>query len=169
MIKQFIATAAIAVFGFASTASAHHVPNQPFVQAESELLLEAVVETGHRVAVDAPICQKPGLLGAATSRRALIICEQAHGGNLVELADTIRHEAIHLIQYCKGRNGGATIATLYPEHAEDSVRYAVEVLHFGGQGYESHQIVREAEARALAHVWDETEIADQLRRTCSID
>ena len=167
MIKSFIATAAIAVFGFASAASAHHVSHQPFVQSESEQLLTVVEETGHRILVDPqPFCSKDGLMGAASSAKDLIICETNHQGDLDELSDTIRHEVLHLAQFCKARAHGSTHALLLPDSTDDVQEYAVNELHFVGLGYEESSMLGENEARVLAHALDEWQVAEILVQEC---
>jgi len=157
----------LAIFGFASAAFAHHVEQQPFVASESRLLLDAVRRTGHQILVNDKTCEeKAGLFGAATNRKQLLICVDNHKGDADELADTIRHEALHLVQMCKGRSGGATIALLAPEDREQFLNDAVTWLHMPVSSYPSSQHHVEAEARVLAHHLDEHQVAQLLVKFC---
>lgn len=158
----------LVIFGCASAAFAHHVPQQPFVESESVGLLNVVKATGHKVFIDqGPCLEKKGIFGFATFSRALVICTKAHGNNGAELADTIRHEALHLAQFCKGRRNGATLALLSPDIIEESRRIAVE-LHMPVDSYKPSQRDSEAEARAAAHVLDEHQVAGILIKECGL-
>ena len=156
------------IFGFASAAFAHHVPQQPFVESESVALLNVVKATGHKVFIDVGPCLKEkGLFGFASTRGALVICTEAHGENKAELADTIRHEALHLAQFCKGRKSGATAALLAPDIIDESRRIAID-LHMPVSSYEPHKRDSEAEARAGAYALDEHEVAGILIKECGL-
>jgi len=158
----------LAIFGFASAAFAHHVPQQPFVESESVGLLRVVKATGHKVFLDVGPCkEEKGLLGFATRTGALVICAEAHGNNKAELADTIRHETLHLAQFCKGRRVGATAGLLAPGLIEESRNIAVE-LHMPVDRYKPAQRDLEAEARAAAYTLDEKDIAALLIKECKV-
>jgi len=166
MIKSFIATAAVAVLGFASAANAHHWAQQPFVEAESQLVLNAVRATGHNVLLNQGPCQeKDGLMGFATMNGFLVICAENHKGDMDELADTIRHEALHLAQFCKARRTGEDL--LFPEHEDSHIELAQTELHWHILGYDTEQWAREAEARVAAQVLDEYQVAQIIRQECS--
>jgi len=159
----------LAIFGFASAAFAHHVPQQPFVESESVGLLNTVQATGHEVFVDGGMCnQGNGILGYATTSGELVICAKNHGNDMDELADTIRHEALHLVQFCKGRRNGATAALLVPQHAQGNLDYAINHLHMPEGQYEARQHYAEGEARVLAYSLDEHEVANLLIEECGI-
>jgi len=158
----------LAIFGFASAAFAHHTPKQPFVESESVALLRVVQATGHKVFLDVGPCkEKKGLYGFASTRGALVICTEAHGNNKAELADTVRHEALHLAQFCKGRKHGATSALLAPGLIQESRELAVD-LHMPVKAYEPHKRDSEAEARAMAHLLEEEQIARLLIAHCGV-
>ena len=175
-MKDFFSKAAttaltgLAIFGFASAAFAHHVDQQPFVPHESALLLDAVERTGHQIYSGGEICTKHGngILGVATTGRQLVICVANHRGNNTEMADTLRHEAIHLVQFCKGRRHGATSALLVPEDKEHFLNAAANWLHMPMDSYPESNHYSEAEARVLAHALDEVEIANLLVKECGI-
>lgn len=158
----------LAVLGFASSAVAHHIPQQQFVQSKSDRLLETVIATGHSVRLDPELCKrKEGLFGAAIpSEKALVICVKRHGNDLNELADTIRHETIHLAQFCKARKRGATAALLNPEFIGQYQQVAEQYLHMPTSSYQSERIAGESEARVLAHQLDEYQVAALLRNEC---
>lgn len=158
----------LAIFGFASAAFAHHVQRQPFVESESAALLKVVQATGHRVFIDAGPCKEDKkLYGFATTKSALVICTEAHGDNKTELADTIRHEALHLAQFCKGRNHGATSALLAPKRIQENRELAVE-LHMPISSYRPQARDSEAEVRAMAHVLEEEQVATLLIKHCGL-
>ena len=111
---------------------------------------------------------KSGAYGYATSKFQLLLCVKNHKGDTVELADTIRHELIHIAQYCKAaRTGASDAALLYPAHSDGFIAYAQEQLHWHILGYDTKDWGNEAEARSLAHLLNEKEVAYLLRRNCS--
>jgi len=162
----------LAIFGFASAAFAHHAPQQPFIEEESLALLNVVRATGHRVYLDqGPCLTEKGLMGFATSTGALVICTKAHGDDMDELADTIRHEAFHLAQFCKGRKAGTPDGrglTILPELEDQNIEIAQEVLHWHILGYEPGKWATEAEARVVAHALEEEQIAAILVDECGV-
>ena len=162
------ALAGCVIFGFASAAFAHHVPHQPFVAEETKLLLNTVKATGHQVHVDkGPCLEGNAMMGFAANNGLLVICAKNHGNDVDELADTVRHEAFHLAQFCKARKKGATGALIMPDVIEQSRSLAL-TLHMPVNAYPVHQRDMEAEARAAAHVLDEVEIAALLVKECGV-
>lgn len=159
----------LVIFGFASAAFSHHPTRQPFVEEETKLLLDAVKATGHHVVLDEGPCKTAGngMFGAATTDGILLVCAKNHGGDLVELADTIRHEAFHLAQFCKGRKHGATSALIVPDVIESSRALALE-LHMPVNAYAPDSRDLEAEARAAAHLLEEAEVAALLVKECGV-
>ena len=156
----------LAIFGFASAAFAHHVDKQPFVPHESALLLDALVRTGHQLYNKHPLCDK-GVLGVASTQKQLLVCVENHQeGDYAEMADTLRHESIHLVQLCKGRKYGATSALLFPDEAEHFLNDAATWLHMPMDSYPKDKRFAEAEARVLAHGLDEHQIANLLVEYC---
>lgn len=156
-----------AAFGLAAPAGAHQIKQQPFVESRTSALLRTVQSLGIRVAVDAPDCQKDkALMGAASNEGTLLICVGNHGGDTNEMADTVRHETLHLAQYCKGRSIGKPFAALFPENTDQWIDYAQEHLHWHILGYDSEQWAVEAEARVLAQALDEQQVAKVLATYC---
>ena len=170
MIKRIAALAltGFTLLGVASSAWAHHPTRQAYDEQELNLLVKAVKTTGHQIYLDSPACiENKGLFGAATYDQKLLVCVDNHKGDQAELADTVRHEAIHLVQYCKGRNNGATMANLVPEKAEEYLEEAVKDLHMPLVKYRDSQYYREAEARVLAHYLNEDTVAYLLEEYCN--
>jgi len=159
--------AATCLLGAASAVSAHHIPRQPYVATETMMLLEEAQRVGVSIFTDktTPKACKEGLFGAANARNQLLICITNHNDNTQELADTIRHELIHTAQFCKGRRVGATSALLYPELTDEALQGAIE-LHMPVDQYTPAQYAMEAEARVLAQIYEEEQIAAVLRREC---
>ena len=158
----------LCLLGSAAAVNAHHVPQQSYVASETKMLLDTARSVGISIFTDktAPGVCKEGLFGAANNKNQLLICIANHGDNTDELADTIRHELIHSAQYCKGRRVGATSALLYPELTDKAMQGAVE-LHMPVDQYTPVQYATEAEARVLAQIYEEEQIATVLRRECS--
>jgi len=156
----------LAILGSASPALARP-QQQPWNLQESTDLLNTVRSTGHFVDIDVDRCKGPRApYGYATARGTLIICVTRHGDDLNELADTIRHETIHLAQFCKGKKGGASIALLFPDRKEEIAVVAREGLGFVGQGYKPHEVAIENEARVLAQVLEEEGVEALLSTHC---
>ena len=165
------ALAATVVFGAATAAYAHHPHRQPYVAAETKSLLQAARTTGITLFTDETgnarrVCQREGLLGAANTSSQLLICVKNHQGDTAEMADTIRHELVHSAQFCKGRKVGATSALLYPEQSAKMLKFARQFLHMPMDKYEPSKYASEAEARVLAHLLDEHQIASLLKEHC---
>lgn len=163
--------AGLCIFGAAQSAQAHHIQQQPYVEAETIALIRTAVRSGITVFTERTddaikdFCSERQLYGQANNRNQLLICIGNHGGNQDELADTIRHELIHSAQFCKARKSGATMALLRPDLAEDSLELAHQ-LHMPTDKYDEDELVYEAEARALAHTLDEHEVADLVAEYC---
>ena len=162
-----IATSALtsfAILGCASSALA--AVHQPFNSEESRLVLEAVQRVGGVVSVDTKECkERTGLMGYATRRGNLVVCASNHGDDLDELGDTIRHEALHLAQFCRGMSTGTVSALLAPDI--DTASYTRDILGQDLSGhYSSAQHATEAEARALANYLDEYQVAAVIIEEC---
>ena len=167
MIKQLaaLALAGSALLGCASSAVAGD--RLPFNETKINNLLEVVKETGHRVYRGGGPCDRLPAYGFATPTRRLVICVDNHKGDLVELGDTIRHEAFHLAQFCKARRVGATAALIFPDRKgmmEEAIRLGMPVQH-----YQERQHATEAEARVIAHEMDADQIAVILEEECHHD
>ncbi len=161
------ALAGLAALGSASAASAHHLQQQSFNEGELQLVFNALAETGHRVFYDQEPCgTEKGLMGAANGQKQLLVCAENHKGDLNELADTVRHEALHLVQFCKGRSNGATSALIVPDDRDEFLVGAINHLHMPADSYPASQHYSEAEARVLAHALDEGQVAALLRQEC---
>lgn len=167
MIKQL---AALALTGFTllgSASSAVALERLPFDETKLNNLLEVVRDTGHRVYSGGGPCDRRGVYGFATTTKQLIICVDNHGSDMVELADTIRHEAFHLAQFCKARRVGATAALIFPDR-KDTLKDAV-ALGMPVKRYQERQYAIEAEARVIAHEMDAEQIAAILEEECHHD
>ena len=163
------ALAATCLLGQAGTAKAHHVPQQPYAVSETRSLLQVATSNGVQVFTekDAPEACKKGAYGYANNQHQLLICISNHRGDMNELADTVRHELVHIAQYCKGRKLGATSALLYPELRDKALVGARDYLHMPMDQYSPNKHAAEAEARVLAQVYEEHQIAALLKRHCS--
>ena len=158
----------LCALGMVSAAKAHHVQQQPFVASETRQLLDTARSLGVEVFTDKelPEACKEGLFGMANNKHQLLICVANHRGNGREMADTVRHELIHIAQYCKGRRVGATSALLYPELVDKALQGARDHLHMPMDMYKPQQYATEAEARVLAQLYNERQIAALLARHC---
>ena len=167
MIKSIAATALAGFIslGCASPAAAHHNTQQPYVESEVKALMEAILRTGHRIFLEGDKCTK-GSFGRANSNKQLLLCVDNHGDDYAELADTLRHETIHLAQFCRGRRRGAVTGMLFPDQKNAYIDLAVHQLHMPIANYPASKHGREAEARVLAHVMDEHQVATLLVDEC---
>ena len=167
-----LATTALTGFcalGMVGAAQAHHVTQQPYVEAETAHLLRTARAVGVRVFTDAntPKPCRSGAYGYANTKHQLLICVKNHAGDMNEMADTIRHELVHIAQYCKGRKAGATSALLYPELRDKALVGARDHLHMPMDKYTPSKYAAEAEARVLAQIYEEHQVATLLKRHCS--
>lgn len=168
MIKQLaaLALAGSVILGSASSAVAHKIPRQPFSLEGTNFLLRTVEGTGHKVYNNSSSCEDPGIYGfAIKSKKALVICVKNLEGDKAELADTVRHEAFHLAQFCKADKVGATAALIYPELTKEVTRLA-GVLGMPFSKYRNADLPYEAEARAAAFIYNDQEIAQILSEEC---
>ena len=169
MIKQLAALALTGsvILGSASSAVAQGIKPQSFNATEVNFLLRAVTETGHSVFRGGEPCNR-GVYGFATSQKQLLVCAENHGNDLDELADTVRHEAFHLAQFCKARRVGASMALIFPELKDESIAMARD-LGMPMQRYREGQHAFEAEARAAAFSLNERQIAAVVKEECRYD
>ena len=170
MIKQLAALAlagSVILLGASASSSAvaQNVERQPFNATGVNFLLRAVTETGHSVFSGGELCRE-GVYGFATYKKQLVVCVDNHKGNLDELANTVRHEAFHLAQYCKARRVGASMALIFPESKDESMKLA-RSLGMSMDQYSEAQHVFEAEARAAAFGLNERQIAALVKKECS--
>ena len=164
------ALAAVVGFGFAATAAIAKGKSYPMNRASAQLL-ETAKATGVKVVINpgAKHCP-PKLFGFATSNGYLVLCYDNHTmidgkpglsrNEANELADTIRHELVHIVQYCA--YGGNMIL---PQNEDYFISYAQD-LGMPILSYETHQWATEAEARVLAHEFSEMQIANLLVKSC---
>jgi len=159
------ALAATCAVGAATAALAHHrTDQQPYVHEETMSLLAAARRVGIQIFTERSngargLCRK-GLYGMANSNNQLLLCVDNHGGNMAELADTVRHELIHNAQFCKG-------GMIHPDLKDKMLAVARDELHMPMDKYEPRKYYREAEARVLAHIMDEHEVAELVTEHCS--
>ena len=167
-----IALLATVAFGSAAPAMAHHVDQPHFNEAATLGLLQVVRSVGVQVVVDDPTVCRKGLMGQAMmsadgQRQALLICAKNHGSDLDELADTVRHESIHVAQHCRARNLGIPGSSpILPNQVQGNIRFAADHLHMPLKRYPTASWPAEAEARVGAQAWDEKDVAFLVRRYC---
>lgn len=142
------------------------------VLSPTKALLEHAMTIGVKVHVDPSggVCQ-PGALGFMTRQKDLVICHKNHTmidgdpglstAELVELADTVKHELIHAAQYC-----AADGSNLFPQYKEDFLDRAQD-LGMPMLAYESEDWYSEAEARVLSHLFSEEEVKKLLNQACT--
>jgi len=163
------ATAALtglAVFGFASAAFAGNYFFEPDL-SESEQLIENLFLVGGQLHLDHEICET-GVLGAyRRDTKEVVACVINHQGNIMELHDTIRHEAVHMAQGCKAERLGVKRVALREDLAIFYQDYARDYLGWNRLGYNMEQWTTEAEARVLAAVMGQHGIVGLLLEECS--
>ena len=151
-----------AILGFASAAFADHVTPQPWNDEEMAVLSEAAIDVGIDTYADiGPCVTREGLMGAFYQRGSLLVCTKAHGEDMAELADTVRHELLHAVQFCLNRD------MIHPSYEDQYVEDAQDYLHMPMMAYDPEDWGGEAEARVLASILSEEEIAVMLREACA--
>ena len=133
--------------------NATHLLNNPLIQA--------VKETGTWVVFDGPGCRR-GFFGryaydAENDVSILEICDEKHT-DTAELEDTVRHEAWHLVQRCKG----GPLFSVHTLKAEASEGLINEVT----REYKPEDHHHELEAFVVASEMSGEYIAGQLKRYC---
>ena len=157
----------LAILGFASSAFAHHVEQQPWDEEQMGQLARAALDVGISLHQDVGICNEmEGLMGAMFEKGHLLVCTEAHKDEdgmirADELADTVRHELLHAVQYCLGRE------MIHPQHEDQFIEDARDQLHMPMMGYDPEEWGGEAEARVLSYLLSEEEIAPMLRQACA--
>lgn len=126
-------------------------------------VLNAVADTGTIVVVDGSACRSGGFLGRYVFNPDkdidfLELCLDPHKGNYTELADTIRHEAWHVVQACIGK----------PLFSVHSLKSSVEPHLISGitETYPEDQHHREIEAFVIAANQSNDYVVDQLNKFC---
>ena len=124
-------------------------------------LIQAVRETGTFVVFDGPGC-RDGFFGrygyhAEKKISLLEICDEKHT-DTAELEDTVRHEAWHLVQRCKG--GPLFTVNDLKANASD------ELINTVANRYKSEDHHHELEAFVVASEMSEEYIASQLKKYC---
>ena len=156
------------VFGSAAHAIHPGIARQNPSQAQGLGLIETAASVGVPVYTEnnhewtREQC-KEGMYGIAVQFRdgskSVSLCIDNHNGDWEELTDTLRHEMIHIAQYC---NGGL----LDPQN---NARYLAGTQEIGWdiQGtYPRRSWAAEAEAFYFAHYLNETTIGGVVASTC---
>lgn len=170
MLKPILGLALAAVTAVATVTPAQAAPVRLDTTKEAVLGLVKVAENlGIRFQVDTDECKKnEGLMGyMAAPHMIMTVCaenHQAYGDMaLPNFADTIRHELLHAAQFCKATHSSNII---FPGQIETSLAYAQEELGWDILGYPTHQWDAEAEARTVAHLFDEEKVGEILDAAC---
>ena len=89
---------ALAVIACASPVQA----NELYSLLNAQPLTRAVRATGTRVYYDTRRCDE-GMLGYYKPKsKLMVLCVANHKGDIAELGDTLRHESMHVAQFCNG-------------------------------------------------------------------
>jgi len=165
IVKTFVVGAAIGVTASAAFSS-------PVAVLEpTKTLLEHSTTLGVKIYVDplGDVCT-PDSLGFMTQQKDLVICYENHvmsDGNpapskreLVELADTVRHELIHAAQYCAA-NGDVLLPQYKDQFLDEAQDLGMPIL-----SYEVEEWYPEAEARVLSYLLSEDQVKELLNETC---
>lgn len=184
--KTIAATALAGLVALGASASASlATPTRGNVKEGSseahELLVEAIKDNGINLLINDPYCGKEeGLMGFyAGKQRVLVVCqdEGTPGGPVVSWtandADTLRHEAQHMIQDCKvGTNHDHQLAPVYrsPTGIAREVLGAERVARitevYREKGASDLVLLLEYEAFAVAAMNIPAEQAQDVRTYC---
>ena len=107
--------------------------NELYSLLNSQPLTRAVRATGTRVYYDTRRCDE-GMLGYYKPKsKLMVLCVANHKGDIAELGDTLRHESMHVAQFC---NGGKPILdwTTISKYSTNRIlsivqRYPIEHQH----------------------------------------
>ena len=123
-------------------------------------VLKVVQSTGTEVRYHSPKCEQgvAGMYRIGPSVDRLIICPD-NQRNHSDLFDTIRHEAVHVVQACKG--GAILPYDYYLKNATDSVRDAVSTYP-----KDRHTQHVELEAHLAAEQLNEQQVINLLHKYC---
>lgn len=115
------------------------------------------------IADDHPACATPTNLGRYEYQYGVkndfIICVENHQGDSEELRNTILHEAVHVVQACRGGVPVFSQASIVRASTPEQIRFV-------GERYPARQFHQELEARVIADNEDEVFITDMLRTYC---
>lgn len=124
-------------------------------------VLDAVKSTGALVLIDSAACRKDGLYGlyevGTEYGNLLHVCLTRHKNDLGELEDTVKHEAIHVAQFC--RNSVLLNPAVVSKEVTSYDLSAVST-------YAPTQRDIELEARVLARKLSEEQVAAVVTRHC---
>lgn len=171
MIKRLaaLALAGSVILGAGASSAVAGATPQPWNSASNDRLLQAVEDAGYTIYNGGGPCDTAPAYGlVAPSQNAFIICVENHQGNLQVLADTVRHEAVHVAQFCKARRVGATNALLMPDHNDLFTGLATDVLEAPFHMYPPSVRPYEAEAFAVAHVSSDDQVVRILEQECGV-
>ena len=125
-------------------------------------LFAAIKATGTSIVVDGEQCNNKTLMGHYTYvkdvRDQMDLCVANHKGDSAELYDTILHEAVHVVQACKGDNL-FTYASIIKAATPDEIQFIATT-------YPQAQFNRELEARVIAREWDEVYVTNLIKEHC---
>jgi hypothetical protein len=170
MIKSILglALAATTAVTLAAPAQAHELRTDSTEQSV-KALMNTAQGLGIRFQVNTQECRDTeGLMGYMEAPHMVTtLCvdnHRAYGAQAFNaLADTVRHELVHVAQFCK-----ATHSTniLFPGEVRKAVEFAQVHLGWHILGYPTHQWDSEAEARAIAHEVNDIQVGRILNRAC---
>ncbi|QIN96988.1 hypothetical protein [Synechococcus phage S-H34] len=147
-------------------------------------LSEAIKSVGVRYYINPTHCYQGRTRGVdgfyVSQAGVLVVCQDNARGNeqvrwTANDLDTLRHEAIHLIQDCKDGRGDGRLVPIVGSDKERN-RIALSVLGAGrvrniiksyvSRGANAHTIRLELEAFSFAQEIDASDITAAVRRTC---
>lgn len=140
---------------------ANAAPGHSPAVREHLAITRIIQDVGFTLDRDTKVCREERAYGYVESRpqRKFVICFNNHKpGDTAELYDTVRHEAIHVAQYC---NGGM----LLPQYRDRIIADAQDV-GWAPLSYETKVWGIEAEAHLMAHHMTPVQIQQILRKYC---
>ena len=152
---------------------------------EHKDLWNAIGEVGVTAFINHPICWERDVDGFYSSGNGiLVVCQdnKTKPGKIEPWTDndldTLRHEAVHVIQDCKdGRRSDNSLVHIIPTHQErleyfarvlGSERARAIIKGYGENGVSSHQIINELEAFSFAAHQSAESIAAGVRSYCGV-
>ena len=162
LAASILANAAPAVAVSQATAAQHHD------------LAEALVDAGITLYLDAELCrlnpQHDGFYHSPS--RSLVVCNEGSSNMTENSLDTLRHEAIHVVQDCKGVLGDQVLDNVLKPGVvrELAARHGVDLglirEIYSQNGADARVISLEYEAFVAAAAMPASTIASAVRITC---
>lgn len=151
MIKR-LSSVALALLAIASPVHANEIEDYIY----SNVVLKEVYRSGTTIKFKDPSCERP-ILGSYTHKTDVMVICLANHRSFPQLADTIRHETVHIMQRCLGR----------PIMSFQEVANVAQPTDYQFmKGYSNHSHHHELEANIAARELSDQQIVKSFKEIC---